>query len=133
MSPFRFTKWIAEGKPIQIYGDGHQSRDFTFVSDVVAATIAAARPLGYEIIHIGGGNRPTTLLEMIKILEDQLGRAAVLEFLPVSSGEIRHTSSGIAKAKTLLDWEPKVGIESGLQETVRWYEENTDWLRDLSV
>ncbi|MGY8686609.1 MAG: NAD-dependent epimerase/dehydratase family protein [Verrucomicrobiales bacterium] len=133
MSPFRFTKWIAEGQPIQIYGDGHQSRDFTFVGDVVAGTIAAARPLGYEIINIGGGNRPTTLLDMIKILEEQLGRAAVTEFFPVSSGDMRHTSSDISKARTLLDWEPKVGIEQGLQETVQWYQENADWLCDLSV
>ena len=133
MSPFRFAKWIAEGTPIRVFGDGQQSRDFTYISDVVAGTVAAAKPLGYEIINIGRGQRPPTLLEIIDILQDQLGRKADLEFLPSSSGDVRHTASAIGRAKELLDWEPEVGIEEGLRETVRWHEANAEWLRSFPV
>lgn len=133
MSPFRFAKWIAEGTPIQIYGDGKQRRDFTYIGDIVSGTIAAARPLGYEIINLGGGNTPITLMTMIGHLESLLGRKASLEFLPEVSGDMRETASDVSKAKRLLDWEPEVPVEEGLAETARWYQENADWLRDLPV
>ncbi len=133
MSPYRFTKWIAEGTPIQIYGDGTQSRDFTFIADVVSGTVAAQKPLGYEIINIGGGTRPTSLLEMIAILEEHLGKKASLEFLPECTGDVKHTGSSIAKAKNLLDWEPQTAIRQGLEATVAWYQANAAWLRHLPV
>ena len=57
MGIFRFVRWIAEGEPIQIFGDGEQSRDFTFVDDIADGTIAALKPLGYEIINLGGGQQ----------------------------------------------------------------------------
>jgi UDP-glucuronate 4-epimerase len=61
MAPFRFIKWIDEGTPITLYGDGSQARDFTYVDDIARGTILAAKPLGYEVINLGGGNNPLTI------------------------------------------------------------------------
>ena len=133
MSPFRFTKWIAEGRPIQIYGDGEQKRDFTYISDIVAGTLAAAKPLGYEIINLGGGNQPSSLREMIGLLEALLDESATLEFLPEVAGDMRETASCIEKAKRLLDWDPEISLEEGLAETVRWYQSESEWLKDIQV
>ncbi len=133
MSPFRFTKWISEGRPIQIYGDGEQRRDFTYISDIVAGTLAAAKPLGYEIVNLGGGNRPCSLRKMIGLLEVLLDKEATLEFMPEMAGDMRETASSIEKAKLLLGWEPKVSLEEGLAEAVRWHLSESEWLKDISI
>ena len=73
MSIFRFVKWIAEEKEIELFGDGSQSRDFTYVDDIARGTIAAAKNLGYEIINLGGGNQPVSLNKIISELERLLG------------------------------------------------------------
>ena len=65
MAPFRFIRWIDEGVPIEMFGDGSQARDFTYVDDIARGTILAAKPLGYEIINLGGGKRPTSLMQLI--------------------------------------------------------------------
>ena len=69
MSPYRFIKWIAEGETIQMFGDGSQSRDFTYVDDIARGTIAAIQDVGYEIINLGGGRNPVSLNTIIKKLE----------------------------------------------------------------
>ena len=72
MSIFRFIKWIMEDKSVQIYGDGTQSRDFTYVDDIAEGTIKALKPLGYEIINLGGGNKPTSLNTILDIINREL-------------------------------------------------------------
>jgi len=74
MSIFRFIKWIDEEKPINIYGDGTQSRDFTWVEDVADGVCRALKPLGCEIINIGGGREAGSLLEIIAKIEKILGK-----------------------------------------------------------
>src|SRR5690606_30769956 len=73
MSPLRFLKWIDEGTPIQLFGDGSQTRDFAYIDDIAAGTLAALKPLGYEIINIGGGNAPISINSMIQAFEQHLG------------------------------------------------------------
>ncbi len=133
MSPFRFVKWIAEGTPLQIYGDGTQSRDFTYVDDIARGSIAALRPLGYEVINLGGGENPVSLKTLIALMEEMLEKKAVLEFQPTHKADVRETWADIAKAARLLDWKPETPLREGIARTVEWYRENRDWVRTIAV
>ena len=131
MAVFRFIKWIDEGRPIELYGDGRQSRDFTFVDDVAEGTIAALKPVGYEIVNLGGGRRPWTLKEMIGLLEEMLGKSARIERQPAHKADMTETSADIRKAASLLGWRPQVDLPEGLRKTVAWYRENYEWARHI--
>jgi len=133
MSIFRFIKWINEGKPIILYGDGSQSRDFTYVDDIASGTILATKELGYEIINLGGGKNPISLKRVIETIEAHLGKKAVIDYRPFHKADLKETWADITKAKNLLDWEPKVNFEEGIKKTVDWYLENRDWLKDVEV
>ena len=133
MGIFRFIKWIAEKEPIQLYGNGDQSRDFTFVDDIANGTVKALKPVGHEIINLGGGNRPATLNQVIEIVAKQLGREPTVKFREAHDADMRSTWADISKAKRLLNWEPLVTLEQGLQQCVDWYLENRQWARDLDL
>lgn len=79
MSPFIFAQKLLEEKELPVFGDGSQARDFTYVDDIARGTILALKPLGYEIINLGGGNKPYTLLEMIELMEKFSGKKAKLK------------------------------------------------------
>lgn len=127
MCVFRFIKWIDEGKPIELFGDGLQARDFTFVDDIAKGTIAALRKVGYEIINLGGGKQPVTLLTVIEKLEHLLGKKAMIEQAPFHKADIKETWADITKAKELLGWEPSISLDEGLAECVNWFQENEPW------
>lgn len=131
MSPFRFIKWIDEEQPIALYGDGSQSRDFTYVDDIAAGTLAAVKSVGYEIINLGGGRRPSTLNEMIALLEQLMGKTARIEYLPTHKTDMTETHADIGKANRLLGWQPTVDLREGLGQTVGWYRDNYAWVRDI--
>ncbi len=133
MAVFRFIKWIDEGHPIEIYGDGNQSRDFTFVDDIAAGTIAAMKPVGHEVVNLGGGRRPWTLNEMIRILENLLGKSARIERHPVHKADMSETQADICKARSLLGWHPQVDLPEGLQKTVTWYRDNYNWVKNILI
>ena len=131
MSIFRFIKWIDEGKPIVIYGDGTQSRDFTYVDDIARGTIKAYETeTGYEIINLGG-NRPHELNYVIDLIEKYLGKKAEKIYKPFHKADLKATWADIEKAKEILNWEPQVPLEEGLKRTVEWHIENRDWLKDI--
>lgn len=132
MSVFRFIQWITEERPLILYGDGYQERDFTYVDDIVAGTIAALRPLGFEIINLGS-DRPVTLHELIKILEVQIGLKAKIDQREEVPGDIRATWADIEKAQELLRWEPRVPLEDGLKETVAWYLHERSWASQIDT
>lgn len=133
MCIFRFIQWIDKGTPLQIFGDGTQTRDFTFVDDIARGTIAAMKPVGYEIVNIGGGKEPRSLLYVIEELEKLLGKKAKLEFHPMHPADIKETSADISKAEALLDWKPTTGLDEGLKSCVDWYQENLPWSADLKL
>lgn len=133
MAIFRFIKWIDEGTPITVFGDGRQSRDFTYVDDIAGGTIAALRPVGYEIINLGGGRRPCTLLEVIDGIERLLNKKALLNVQPAHKADMLETAADITKAEQVLGWRPKVDLEDGLARCVNWYVENRSWLKDVVV
>lgn len=133
MSYFRFIKQIMEGEPIILYGDGTQARDFTFIDDIAAGTIAALDAPNFEIINLGGGNNPTTINEMIEIIENRLGKKAVIEYREFHKSDMMFTYADISKADKLMDWKPEVDIKTGLEITVDWFNDNYSWLKDIKL
>jgi nucleoside-diphosphate-sugar epimerase len=133
MSPYRFIKWITEEETIQMFGDGSQSRDFTYVDDIARGTIAAIRDVGYEIINLGGGRNPVSLNAIISKLEQLLGKKAKIDHKPFHVADLMEAWADISKAKNLLGWEPQVSLEQGLEKSVQWYIDNQHWLKEVQV
>jgi nucleoside-diphosphate-sugar epimerase len=132
MSLFRFTQWISEGRPVTIYGDGTQKRDFTFVDDIARGTIAGLKPLGYEIINLGS-DTPVVLMDTIREIESLTGREANLVYEPSHPADVYATWADISKAERLLGWRPQTSYREGIAALVRWYENNREWAKDVST
>ncbi|MEN6458600.1 MAG: GDP-mannose 4,6-dehydratase [Thermoguttaceae bacterium] len=132
MCVFRFIRRIAEDEPIVVFGDGTQSRDFTFVEDIARGTIAALRPLGYEIINLGG-DHVVTLDAVIKKIASLLGKTARIEYRPMHRADVPTTWADVSKAARLLNWRPEVAIDDGLRRSVEWYLTNRDLARSLDL
>jgi nucleoside-diphosphate-sugar epimerase len=132
MSIFRFVRWIDEGKELILYGDGSQSRDFTYVDDVAEGTIKSVGLRGFEIINLGG-NEPHSLLEAISVIENALGKKAVVKNMPFPRTDVQATWADISRARALLSWRPKVSLAGGLRATVDWYQENRTWVKDIQI
>jgi nucleoside-diphosphate-sugar epimerase len=131
MSLFRFTQWIFEDRPVTIFGDGSQSRDFTYVDDIARGTIAAAsREVGYEIINLGS-DQPHGLMEVVHHIEKRAGKKAQLVHKPSFAEDVPSSWADITKARKLLDWEPRTFLEEGLDRLIDWYLENRDWAKDV--
>lgn len=133
MSPFRFIRWINEGETLKLFGDGSQSRDFTHVDDIARGTIAALRPVGYEVFNLGGGKNPVSLKQMISWIEEMTGKKAKIDYQPFHKADVMETWADISKAERLLGWKPQEGIRDGFQQSVDWYLENRDWLSSVRV
>jgi len=132
MSPFRFIRWIAEGEPVRIFGDGSQSRDYTYVDDIARGTIAALRPLGYATINLGS-DAPVSLFEMARSVEQIVGREASYEKRPAADADVKATWADISEGRRLLGWEPGTALREGLERTWRWYEANREWARAIAL
>jgi nucleoside-diphosphate-sugar epimerase len=130
MSLFRFVQWVAEQRPVIVFGDGTQSRDFTYVDDIARGTIAALRPLGYATINLGS-DRPLVLMDALKQVERLLGKQANIEYQPFHKADILATWADITAARTKLGWEPAVSHEQGIANLVQWYQQNREWARDI--
>ncbi|HXW68202.1 MAG TPA: SDR family NAD(P)-dependent oxidoreductase [Dissulfurispiraceae bacterium] len=133
MSIFRFVRWIDEGKPLELFGDGSQSRDFTYIDDIAAGTVKALKEVGYEIINLGGGKSPHTLNYVISLLEELLGKKASLEYRPFLKTDMTETGADITKAGRLLNWKPETDLAEGLKKTVDWYRDNISWLKEVKL
>jgi UDP-glucuronate 4-epimerase len=130
MSVFRFIQWINEGRPVQIYGDGSQSRDFTYVGDIARGTVAGLKPVGYEVINLGS-DTPIVLSDALRLIERTLDKEALIEFQPRHKADVMATWADISKAKRLLGWRPQVSFEEGVRRAVEWYRENRAWAKDV--
>ncbi len=133
MSIFRFIKWVDEGTPIELYGDGTQSRDFTYVDDIAEGNIKALKNVGYEIINLGGGRNPISLNYIISKIEEFLGKKAKITYKPFHKADLKETWADITKAELILGWKPKVSFDEGIKKTIEWYIKNRDWLRDIKL
>lgn len=121
MALFKFTENILAGKPIDVYNNGNMQRDFTYVADIVDGFVAALeKPLGYEIINLGHGH-PVHLMKFIEIIEKELGKKAIINFMPMQPGDVPATYADTSKAQKLLDFKPKISVEEGVPKFVEWY------------
>lgn len=132
MSIFRFIKWIESGEPLVLYGDGLQERDFTFVEDIAEGTVAALKPLGFEVINLGS-DHPVTIRSVIEDVEALLEKKANIEQHPAHAADVAATWADNTKARSLLGWKPKTPFHEGLKRSVLWYQENRRWARELTV
>jgi nucleoside-diphosphate-sugar epimerase len=132
MSMVRFTKWISENEPVQLYGDGEQSRGFTFVDDIASGTIAALQPLGYEIFNLGG-HEVITMNGLIGMLERHIGRKARIERHPPNQADMLTNQADVRKAQEMLGWQPQVGLEEGVGRLVDWYQAEHAWAKDIQI
>jgi len=132
MTPLRFVQRIREGRTITIFGDGTQSRDFTYVDDIARGTIAALRPVGYEAFNLGS-DEPLKLSAMIGLIEELTGEKAKIEYRPWHPADMAATWADISKARKTLDWSPQTSFREGLQRLVTWYEENRSWASEINT
>ncbi len=132
MSIFRFVQWISEGRPVLVFGDGAQERDFTYVEDIARGTVAALARTGFEIINLGS-DRPVVLNAAIRKIEELVGRQAAVEYRPPHPSDVPATWADISKARRLLGWQPQTRFDDGVAEVVRWYQANRSWAKDIST
>lgn len=132
MSVFRFIQWIAEGRPLILYGDGKQERDFTYVEDVALGTAAALKLEGFQVVNLGG-DHPVEILELIQRIESLLDRRAVIEQHETAPADVRATWADIEKARQLLGWEPHTSLQEGLESCVAWYLAEREWAQSIAT
>jgi nucleoside-diphosphate-sugar epimerase len=118
-----FISALAVGRPPELHWDGEQSRDFTYIDDVVRANILAAEAddrVEGEVINIGGGE-PKTMNEVLRSVSDAMGRWIEPTRMPRRDGDVRRTNADISKARTLLDWKPEIAWKEAVEATVAWF------------
>ena len=125
MAAYLFTRAILAGEPIKVFNEGRMARDFTYIDDIVAGTIAAYdRPPAGQVPHRVynlGNHRPEKLLDFIAVLERALGRTATKVLLPLQPGDVPESFADIEDSRRDLGFEPKTTIEEGLARFVEWY------------
>jgi UDP-glucuronate 4-epimerase len=121
----RFTKAILKDEPIAMYGDGSTSRDYTYVDDTVQGILAAMdyNKSGFEIMNLGN-NYTVSLKELIEGIEDVVGKKATIKQLPEQPGDVPRTFADISKAKSLLNYQPKTELKTGLKNFYDWFLRN---------
>ena len=117
----KFYKAAIEGKAIDVFGDGRQTRDFTFISDIVAANLAAADcdAANGQIFNIGGGSR-VVLEDVLDMMGNIMGQPIVRNYIDQARGDARHTSADVSKAKAVLGFNPQVSLHEGLIQQWQW-------------
>ena len=132
MAIYRFVKWISEGEPIRLNGDGEQTRGFTYVDDIARGCVAGLKPVGYEIMNLGG-HESISINDLIHKLEEIIGKPAVIEHQPVVKADMLANLADIGKARRMLNWEPEVSLDEGLRRTVAWYQAEREFLKDIRI
>jgi UDP-glucuronate 4-epimerase len=123
---FRFVQWITEGLPVRVNGDGEQSRGFTYIDDIARGTILALSPVGYEIINLGG-HEVITINNLIKLLEEVIGKKANVQYGPPNPADMFTNWADVSKAGELLGWEPQFNMRAGVEKLVEWYNAEREW------
>jgi UDP-glucuronate 4-epimerase len=127
MAIHKFTALIDNEQPIPFFGDGSTARDYTFYSDIIQGVVASIdRDLGFEIINLGE-SETIALSDMLKVIEKNLGKKAVLDRQPMQPGDVIITCADISKAKKLLDYTPSISTTDGIRKFVEWYKEKKDF------
>lgn len=127
---FRFVKWILEGESVRINGDGSQSRGFTYVDDIARGIIAALKPLGYQIINLGG-HEVISINGLVNLIEQLTGRKADVRHGPPNLADMFMNQADVTKARELLDWNPQVNLAQGIANLIDWYTAERSWAKDI--
>jgi UDP-glucuronate 4-epimerase len=130
LAMFRFVQWITEGQPVRINGDGKQSRGFTYVDDIARGTIAALKPLGYEIINLGG-HEVITINELVEMIEELSGKQANVQYGPPNLADMFTNQADVTKARDVLGWNPQVNLRDGIKNLIDWYNAEREWAREV--
>ncbi|MBA7549618.1 UDP-N-acetylglucosamine 4-epimerase [subsurface metagenome] len=121
MAIHKFVKAILNGDEIAVFGDGTQTRDFTFMDDVIEANILAAnREIEGEVFNVGGGSR-ISVNKLIELLEKITEKNAKIKYIEKQKGDVIDTWADTSKTSNELNWEPEVKIEEGLKRFEEWY------------
>lgn len=121
----KFFKAIYNDTPIQVFGDGNTYRDYTFIDDIIQGVVVSleyvlSREKGYEIINLGN-HQPISLINLISSIEQVIGKKAILRYTGMQPGDVDKTYADVQKAKSLLGFTPRTGIEDGLKAFDDWY------------
>jgi UDP-glucose 4-epimerase len=126
MAIHKFVKAVLTNEVISIYGDGTQTRDFTFISDVIdALALAAKTELCGEVFNVGGGSQ-ISVNELVEEIERITEKSAEIDRTIAQKGDVKDTQADISKARNQLGWRPRLHISEGLKEYVKWYSELHD-------
>lgn len=126
LAMFRFVQWVTEGRPVHVYGDGEQSRGFTYLDDIARGTIAALKPLGHEIINLGG-HEVISINDLVKMIEELVGKKANVDYGPPNLADMQTNWADVSKARGLLGWKPEVNLLEGVKRLVDWYNAERSW------
>ncbi len=126
LAMFRFVQWIIEGRPVKVNGDGKQSRGFTYIDDIARGIIAALKPVGHEIINLGG-HEVVTINGLIEMIEELTGIQANIEYGPPNLADMFMNQADVSKARDLLGWKPQVKLREGLMNLINWYKAERSW------
>ena len=132
MVMFRFCQWIAEGKPVIINGDGEQSRGFTYLDDIARGTILALKPVGYEIINLGG-HEVITINQLLQMLEKRIGKRAQVTHHPFHPADVQTNKADVTRAGEILGWKPQIELEEGVSRLVDWYMQERAWTSQVET
>ncbi len=120
----KFTRLIAEGKPVPMFGDGSTSRDYTYVDDIVAGILAALERCDRYRIYNLGGNDPVTLSRLIGEIETALGKKALIDRIPMQPGDVERTYADLTRSGAELGYHPRTPLGDGLRKFVQWYQDS---------
>lgn len=118
----KFTKLISEGKPIPLFGNGDTARDYTYIDDIVSGIMATLKyeATPFEIVNLGESHT-VSLRGLVELIEQALGKKAIIEWHPIQPGDLLRTHADVSKARKLLGYDPQVPIELGIQKFVAWF------------
>ena len=124
MAIHKFTRLVYQGEKIPMYGDGSSRRDYTYIDDLIDGILGVIdHHKGFEIYNLGE-SETTSLKELIRLIEEALGKKAAIETMELQPGDVSVTYADITKAKRMLKYHPKVKMKEGIQRFVEWYKEN---------
>ena len=115
---------------MQVSGDGSQSRGFTYLDDIARGTLLGLKPLGYEIINLGG-HQTVSVNELISRVENLTGKKAQIEYIPLHCADMHASWADTTKARELLGWNPLVTLEEGIPALVDWYRQERSWASQI--
>jgi UDP-glucuronate 4-epimerase len=117
---------------VRINGDGEQSRGFTYIDDIARGTVLALRPLGYEVINLGG-HETITINNLVRLIEELTGKQAQVVHGPANPADMLANWANVEKARRILDWQPRVGLREGIGSCIAWYNRERAWASQIDT